>query len=524
MQRSESVFICVLPWFTAALLLVAATSVVAQQPAFRATTRVVEISVVVTDRDGKPVRGLTRDDFSVTENGAAQAISFFESLDGAPSAPTREPFGFGDKPTAYTNDVPPSPGGATVFLLDRLNASFESRYYARKHLEAFIKKMPAGRRVAIYALDGSLRVLHDFSANRESLIRSVDLYEARLSGDYDASMAPPDPDPAMAAWLVDPSTHMATFFTQRRWRATFDAIEALAQHLAGVPGRKNVIWISEVFPMPMGEGRPEFMERMRRATRLTGDAQVSLYAVDSRGLLPAHTVNASGAVSFTTLARVRGNMETMEFMTEETGGRTFGNTNGLDLSMGRALEQAGVSYVLGYYPSSPRADGTFRRLAVRVNRRNATVWHRRGYTATGAPPRDARVRDGGIRSALEAPLQASAIKVAANVEPSAAGGDLTLTVRIDASSLTLERDGERWKGAVDLVLAEVNASGTGKVTSSRAISIDWSDDERSSAVRQGIELSQRVVPQKTTRQLRIVARDVVSGDVGSLLVPVTRRP
>lgn len=74
-----------------------------------------------------------------------------------------------------------------------------------------------------------------------------------------------------------------------------------------------------------------------------------------------------------------------------------------------------------------------------------------------------------------------------------------------------------------MVFAEVNASGVGKVASSRAVPIDWSDEERSSALRQGIELSHRIVLQNTTRQLRIVVRDVVSGDVGSLLVPVMRK-
>jgi hypothetical protein len=95
------------------------------------------------------------------------------------------------------------------------------------------------------------------------------------------------------------------------------------RHLSGVAGRKNVVWVSEVFPIPTGEGRLEFLEEMRKTTRALNDAQASLYPVDARGLVGAITYSA-GRPRFTTFSQIRGNMDTMEVVAEDTGG---GNTS-----------------------------------------------------------------------------------------------------------------------------------------------------------------------------------------------------
>ena len=60
-------------------------SLIAQEPVFKATTQLVVETVVVKDKDGNPITGLTAKDFAITEDGVPQQIRFFEfqKLDAA---------------------------------------------------------------------------------------------------------------------------------------------------------------------------------------------------------------------------------------------------------------------------------------------------------------------------------------------------------------------------------------------------------------------------------------------------------
>jgi len=491
---------------------------------FRTATRLVEVSVVVTDRLGAPVTGLTQAEFSLEEDGKPQSISFFEVRDDRAEPPSLPPSGGPEAaPNTFSNVLPPGPGTATVILLDRLNAAFDSQWFARKHIDQYVGEMRPGDRVALYVLDGTIRVLHDFSSNAPSLRRALDIYQARVSGHYDASMEPPPDMGGIASWLVDPALSSSEFFAQRRSVDTFKALEELAAHLAGIGGRKSIVWLSEVFPLPTGMGRPEVLERMRRATRALSHAQASLYPVDARGLVGAMS-HRGGRAYFNSFATIRGNIDTMEIVAEETGGRAFANSNALATSIRRAVNDSRLTYVLGYYPSSMPLDGRFRRIAVDVGRKGVRVRHRAGYLAAPSPAQDARSRDAAMRAALESPLQTTGVGLSAEV--TAAGDAVTLSIQLDPATLTLERDGGRWRGAVDLVVAQVLPSGKGQVTASFPVSINLTDDERQHAASTPLTIDRTIRLQPKTHHLRVVARDVTTGSVGSVVIPlraVTRR-
>lgn len=77
---------------------------------------------------------------------------------------------------------------------------------------------------------------------------------------------------------------------RRRSLDTFQAMETLAGHLAGIGGRKTVVWVSEAFALPTGLGRAEMLYRLHRATEALSHAQASLYPVDARGLVGSHSI------------------------------------------------------------------------------------------------------------------------------------------------------------------------------------------------------------------------------------------
>ena len=201
---------------------------VARQVPFRTATRLVEVHVIVTDRSRTPVEGLTRDEFAVNEDGVPQTISIFEVRDtraprpAAPAPEVRDEPGISGERSArirVSNRIEDASAARVVLVLDRVNAAFDSQWFARRHIDAYLSRMGSGHSVALYVLDGSgMRVLHDFSSDAASLRRALDVYQARVTGVYDASTEPPAETGADlgTVWIVDPSTAVSDFFGRQR--------------------------------------------------------------------------------------------------------------------------------------------------------------------------------------------------------------------------------------------------------------------------------------------------------------------
>ncbi|MDQ3487572.1 MAG: VWA domain-containing protein [Acidobacteriota bacterium] len=506
-----------------ALLVIAAVACVAAGPrqTFKTATRLVELSVVVTDRNGRPVEGLTQADFTIRDEREPQKISFFDVRDDRAPSKAIGPGIFRASTAAneFTNAVADGTGTTTVLVLDRANAGFATLRWAKQAIDNYQLRLRPGDRTALYAFDSGVRVLHDFTADTASLRRALDLFQAKTTGQYDASQAPPNDTGGMAVWLVDPGNAVADYYGERRAADSFKRLELIAEHLAGISGRKNLVWVSEAFAIPTGLGRMEVFYRMHRATEALSNAQTSVYPVDARGLIGSHTVNlSSGQAAFTTMGSSHPNIETMRVVSDDTGGRTFAHTNALDTSIAKAVDDSRLTYVLGYYPSSSVLDGSFRQVDVKVRRAGVQVRHRAGYLAA-APPTDARGREAAIRKALEAPLQATGIGLAATVTSVNGNEAVDLAIRVELNALTLERDGSAWRGLADLLIAQVDRTGKGEVSDAGPISIGLSEDERSRAVVDGVRIHRRIKLDPAVHELRIVVRDPATGQVGSLVIP-----
>src|SRR5260370_14438383 len=122
------------------------------QPVLRVTTRLVQVNVVVHDKRGEPVAGLTKTDFTLYEKGKERKIAFFSVLQG--NKPLKLPGGAQLPANIFSNRVKrgESPTSATVILLDALNTKFEDQAYAKAELIKFLKKVQPEDRVAIYLL------------------------------------------------------------------------------------------------------------------------------------------------------------------------------------------------------------------------------------------------------------------------------------------------------------------------------------------------------------------------------------
>jgi VWFA-related protein len=262
---------------TLALIAFAATitiaGVVAQnRDPIRVATRLVQVHVVVHDRDGRAVTDLSPQDFRLMEDGREQPIALFE-VEGRPA--TTNPARQSTPPGLFTNRVDVSGGSSTasIILLDRLNTSTIDQLAVRNQALTFLSEIRAGDHIGLYLLDDSdsIRVLHDFTADADSLLRTLARFKARTSNELaaaedvlDTSVVDAGFNPELLAWAQGVETDRRNEGIRDRARHTNVGLQTIARRLAGVGGRKNLIWISGAF-LSYWAIKPESAHRWRRS-------------------------------------------------------------------------------------------------------------------------------------------------------------------------------------------------------------------------------------------------------------------
>jgi len=514
-------------------------------PVFRVATRLVQVNVVVHDRHGQPVADLKQEDFAIVERGKPQTISFFEVVaadkPAAPSAPL--------PPHVFTNVVARQAGvptNVTVILVDLLNTSLVDQHYARRALVNFLGQIQPQDRVSLYALGHrSLTLLHDYTTDASSLVDRLRKTRGEVPSQLDASTVNTDSQEALRALgldeLADANQIEADFFTANRVTQTLSSLEAIAQHLAGVPGRKNLIWLSGGFPLTIGfdempaigstRDQRTFTVEMDAAMRALNNAGVAVYPVDARGLMgmPGFSADTRTAPTPRSIAAglraVHTPIETMQEIAERTGGRAAYNTNDLASAVRRAIDDARVTYIVGYYPADEAQDGKFRNIKVTVSRPNLDVRYRKGYFAMRPVDTSDKTRKAEMRAAVWSPLESTAVAINARADfiDAPAPNTVTVFVQIDPATVSFRKEGDRWKAELDIVYVQKDDHGSlkGEGLTDR-LSLALTDATYADVVKRGIIRQQRFPRQPGAVNLRIVVRDADTGSTGSVTVPFDR--
>jgi VWFA-related protein len=527
-------------------------------PVIRSTSRLVQVSVVVLDKRGQSVSGLTRDDFELFENGKPQRIDVFAPFTRSSAAP---PTPSTVSPGIFSNRGGPQArvaGTVSVLLLDGLNTRIEDQQNAKKQVVKFLEQLRPDDRVALYTLGSSLRVLHDFTRDTSSLLAALHKFRGRSSVELDPGLAykpvgTPD-DEAIGTWLSEAATRVENFMEQTRVLRTLDALEAIADHLAHLPGRKNLLWVSGGFPFSFGQDdlpsqnvlsaeKRQFFGEMERTARALNNANVVLYPVDARGLIGAFTdpnFNQAGAVTgrprrtfgggiepvrppIVSLSDTGPTLETMKELAERTGGRAFYNSNDIRKALHRAVDETRDTYELGFYPTHGKWDGSFRELRVRVLRSGLEVRHRKGYIAYAGLPETAEDHAASMNSAARNPLDATALGISVRLSPGRDGGSSarTFEITLDPKDLVFRQENGRWIGAVRVLLAKKNPEGLLGNWETHTINLRLTQFSYERAMREGLHLDGQFLFPPEVRELRVVVCDENSGSLGSLSVPLT---
>ncbi|HKN74500.1 MAG TPA: VWA domain-containing protein, partial [Candidatus Acidoferrum sp.] len=374
-----------------------------QSPAITVSTRLVQVGVIARDKNG-PVADLTKDDFVVLDRGKQQKISAFtvESSESAPQASQPLPQNtFSDLPQ-YANNKARS---VTIVLLDNLNtltgsaplANETTPFWledhalanAKQHLLEFLKQLDPSDRLAIYGLTDTLHVLCDFTCDRAQLLAIVNRYDPTSKTQREMAEPgqyhfPDQPSPLFNNAASAGEQHLAELNNEARAEATMAALTAIASHVANIPGRKNLLWLTANLPFSGAA-----------IGRILARANIAAYPVDARGLLPrtpattwaevepgeTQARNALGIDDSPAKSDQPIGIDAMQKMADDTGGRAFVNTNDLTGAIRKAVEDSAVTYTLGFYIGADSLDGNFHELKIQVKREGLTIRYPRGYFA-----------------------------------------------------------------------------------------------------------------------------------------------
>jgi len=518
-------------------------------PVFRAGSRLVEVSVAVLDRKGNPVEDLKSADFTISDAGKTRPIAFFR-FEGAPqqtpSAPALAPGVFSN----HAGLSGGSPRNITALVLDSLNTPQQQSVWARAQMMRYLKALNSGTRMAIFHMGQQLRTLYDFTDDAAALRSHIekatlgmpletvtDFDRSVIEAEQFVNMFAGDPTAQKAMEEImrqQLDVEMAANAAARRSRMerSLAAMEVLGRHLAGIPGRKNMVWISagfSMFSLSVGRGGPgsteSFEDKVRQTSRHLAQEGIALYIVDSRGIeaAPASTAEYSAPMPVRGRGRFEPQMDAERTSNDPhsamTGGRYLFNTNDLSAGLKQVTADLKGAYTLGFYASG-EPDNKWHKLKVRVARSGTTVHHREGYAAEAEPSQPVEWSNNTWRAALTNPIGSSVIPVTATCQLTDTG-ELSLSLNVAANQLSFRPDGDNLNAGLQLAIAETDAEGRSQpqiigITAAVPKS-QW--DELSA---KGLNYERRWKPGPGAAALRVIVRDTRTGQYGSLDVPLAK--
>jgi VWFA-related protein len=514
MRKIKLLFLAVAIFFAVIVAVAMAVPQVSPiAPTFRARTRLVQVDVIVRGKSG-PITGLNQDDFTLLDNGKPQKVSVFAVKGSQKSRQSAVPLPPGTVSNRVTRNGQEA-ASSTVILIDRINTSPEDQQYANQKIVKFLETRRSQDRLGVYVFGNGLRVVQDLTDDPERLNQAINSLKPR--NENHRTLYTPGPmersEPEMSGDGHALDEYRLLTANEKALNVK-QALEAIAHHLAPVPGRKSLIWVTDSFPLLIKtkDYTKDFSPDMKEAARALNDANVALYAVDARGVVAGNFANPRRPWGL----NIPG-IDTMNDLAGLTGGRAFYADNGIDSLIKEAVEDSELIYTLGFYPSQESQDGDWHKLKVSVDRRGASVRYRENYFASKAPA-DATSHP-TLQQLLHDTLDAAEIGLRAETTPDQSrAGSYKLRAIVDLHDVHLDHQDAGWVGAVDVSLYLEGEKSAYKIT--RKIAIP--ENQLAAALETGIAVDVSVALSGPTGDLRVVVQDDATGAGGSVRVPLRR--
>ena len=543
---------------------------------FTSRTELVLVPTLVSDKSGAHIGGLKKEDFTVLENGSERTIATFEEVKSDTTRLSRA-----SKGNEFSNSL--SGRGATrritLIVLDFINTPFSDQAYGRHELLKYLTQSVDRREpTGLFTLTRTgIHVVHDFTTDPRILIAALH----KVKGDASQMVDTPEDMEAMTGnaspegsagdqigtssgtpgsvtnavqqeasqlqnMLEDAELNFQSFQQRLAITYTLEGMQQVAQALAGFPGRKSLIWAGGGFPFSVSDNTMQLAPAGRdtladvlplyeRTWRLLNDAQIALYPVDVKGLqtnqptasirMPQASSRRPGGYQRMASWRQMDTQATLQAFAGATGGRAYFNSNDLVKGFRDAVSDSSEYYILGYYLDHSNTKPGWRKLAVKVKRDHVEVRTRSGFFVTRTTIDPAYSRDSDIASALQSPMDYTALQFVARwdgIEASKEAGKKRVLYLVTlAPDPSLIDAGDSNHMELEFV-AEAQTPDGRQVGQPVGQKVDLHPTAEHLAVFRekgvGYRGSLDLAPGEYT--VRIVVRDDLSGRVGSVAAPL----
>jgi VWFA-related protein len=533
----------------------------------KVSTRLVSLEVVVRDRQGHPVPGLTAKDFEVSEQlppkrgqrpqtiPVFRAVNWEELRSANKNAAALPPGVYSNLVNKQNAPVPP-----TVLLFDGINTDLESQLQVHQQMVKMLGSIPADVPVAVFLMGDRLRLLQSFTTDPKLLREAAakTLVVGQTAPDQDPMDDPnslsaavegaPHVPAGLVAGLAGFEQHAFSFAISMRTQKTLDALRGIARYLDGYPGRKNVLWISTSFPLmfwPQDQSSTgslsdmrDFQGEMQEVGSALMDAKIAIYPMDPGGVRTQSIFEASARVRQPSSGQRMGQaiqredtlrqgaQQVMQDLAEETGGRVCLNDNDLGDCVKKAVDDANSYYELAYYPDAGEWRGEYHHIVVKTTHSGVHLSYREGYyaralgSAEGSGAAGPQQDDPALhRAACEDPLASTAVLLMAKAIPPDEPGAAKYFLAVDPHMLTFTplQAGIRELG-ISVAACTFDKMGQ-PMQYLQKNSLAKLNEQQFAATSHAVAQTFQFAPKPGVARVRLLVRDTVSGRIGSVDIP-----
>lgn len=357
-------------------------------PTIQVYSRETIVDILVSDSQGRPVRGLPKSAFTIKEDGKPQPIRSFGEFDVETTAPVIAP----TLPSSVRTNLQAAPttGPVNIILIDALHSNWVAADRALQAVSAYASRMPRGTELAVFWLSVSgTHMLQGFTSDPSALMDAV------------------------APQRTDIGTTGNCYVTDR---LTLDALNQIAAYVAGIKGRKNLLWFTPGMPLYLlrdggygwgatssckesnarvfggslayrdlesglfgGAGQPEgpglFMGDEQGLDMGMVHRIMDTYELFTTEQIAVSPINSVGVAQLGT-----GNL-VAEQVAQQSGGIAEYNSNDLVARMTQAIDAGSHYYTISYIPPRQKDDGHYHTITVETDRPGLRLIYRKGYNA-----------------------------------------------------------------------------------------------------------------------------------------------
>lgn len=510
---------------------------------FTAETRLVIVNLSAKDKSGRPILTLKKDDIEVYEDGVRQDIKVFElqRLEGEalPAIADAD----ASKSKTIEEKVKPAPAPARVeparnsvikyqdrrllcLLFDMTSMQPPEQLRAQEAAVKFLEtQMTSNDLVEVMTFNSNIKVVQEFTADRESLITAIKRLTVGAGSDFaDMASTAADEGDDSGSFAAD-DTEFNIFNTDRK----LSALEDAARMLGAFPEKKALIYFSS----GVGKTGVENQSQIKATTNAAVRANVSFYPVDARGLVanppggdasqasPRGTGIITGTKQAGIKASFQDTQETLTTLAADTGGKAMLDTNDLTMGIRQAQDDINSYYIVAYSPKNNADDGKLRRIDVRlVNKTfSAKLDFRKAYYANKTFAKfNASDKERQLEEALMLGDPVSELPLALEVDYFRVAKErysVPISVKIPGSAIGLQKKGAKQTAEFDFVGQVRDAAGKLVSGVKDNITVKLGEGDAAQIGHRNLQYDTVLTLAPGTYTLRFLARENLSGKMGT---------